>query len=131
LDELIYEAAIGRQLAEEGVRHRAQYPLPLKYKGVKLNCGYRLDVYVECRLAVEVKSVETVHPIHEAQLLTYLRLTGCELGLLINFDVPVLRQGIRRRIWTSPWSDVRKNLDRVCFEAHTKNVCVTRCRCAG
>jgi GxxExxY protein len=66
------------------------------YKGVHLNCGYRLDLLVENRLVVELKAVEQIHPVHFVQVLTYLRLTGHRLGLLINFNVPILRLGIRR-----------------------------------
>ena len=101
LEERVYEAMFSTQLAAHGIRHVCQAPLPLRYKGIKLECGYRIDLWVENRLAVEIKSVETVLPIHDAQLLTYLRLTPCDLGLLINFDVPVLRQGVRRRVWTA------------------------------
>jgi GxxExxY protein len=66
------------------------------YKEVKLDCGYRLDIVVENQIILELKTVESLHPIHEAQLLTYLKLTGLTLGLLINFNVPVLTQGLRR-----------------------------------
>ena len=70
--------------------------MPVVYKGVKLDCGYRLDAVVEQRIIIEVKAVETLIPVHEAQLLTYLKLTGLTLGLLINFNVPVLKTGIKR-----------------------------------
>ncbi len=75
-----------------------QNPFPLEYKGSKLECGYRVDLLVANTVVVEVKSVETLLPIHEAQLLTYLRLGGWKIGLLINFNVPLLKQGIRRRV---------------------------------
>ncbi len=101
LDEPVYETTLSTELSTSGVPHECQVPLPLRYKGVKLDCGYRMDLLVEGQLVVELKSVETVSPIHEAQLLTYLRLAPRELGLLINFDVAVLKQGIRRRVWTS------------------------------
>ena len=68
------------------------------YKGVRLDCGYRLDFIVEEKVILELKAVEALEDIHEAQLLTYLRLTGCKVGLLINFNVPVLRQGIKRMV---------------------------------
>jgi GxxExxY protein len=100
LDETVYEAMLSCQLAANGIRHECQVPLPLQYKGVKLDCGFRMDLVVEGPLVVELKSVESLLPIHEAQLLTYLRLASCELGLLINFDVPVLKDGVRRRVWT-------------------------------
>jgi GxxExxY protein len=100
LDEIIYEKMLSAQLLAQGIHYQCQAPLPLRYKGVKLDCGYRMDFWVERRLVVELKSLETLLPIHEAQLLTYLRLSECELGLIINFDVPVLKQGVRRRVWT-------------------------------
>ena len=73
-----------------------EVPAKQKYKGVKLDCGYRLDMVVESRLILELKACESVQPIHEAQLLTYLKLTGVKIGLLINFNVSVLRDGIKR-----------------------------------
>ncbi len=73
-----------------------QHPLPLRYGDVQLDAGYRLDLWVENRLIVEVKAVEELHPIHTAQLLTYLKLTGNRLGLLINFNEILLRDGVRR-----------------------------------
>jgi GxxExxY protein len=76
----------------------ARVPLPVAYKGVKLDCGYRLDFVVERAVVLELKSVDMLRAIHEAQLLTYLRLGGWRVGLLINFNVPVLRSGIRRLV---------------------------------
>ena len=73
-----------------------QNPLPVVYRGVKLDCGYRLDLLVEEAVIVEVKAVERLMPIHHAQLLSYLKLSGCKVGLLINFNVKVLKDGIRR-----------------------------------
>jgi GxxExxY protein len=73
-----------------------QKSLPVAYKGIQLDCGYRLDVVVEKQVVVELKSVEALAPIHEAQMLTYLKLSGLTVGLLINFNVPVLRRGIKR-----------------------------------
>ena len=73
-----------------------QKPVPLVYEQVKLECGYRMDVLVEQSVVVEVKSVEALAPIHEAQVMSYLRLSGCKLALLINFNVVVLKDGIRR-----------------------------------
>ena len=87
---LIYEL----RLAGVSVLH--QHPLPLHYGGVKLDAGYRLDLWVENLVIVEVKSVEELHPIHTAQLLTYLRLTRNRLGLLINFNEVLLKNGLRR-----------------------------------
>jgi GxxExxY protein len=70
--------------------------VPLVYEAVKLECGYRMDLLVERSVVVEVKSVEALAPVHEAQALSYLRLSGCKLGLLINFNVTALRDGLRR-----------------------------------
>ena len=81
-----------------GMAFESQVPLPLEYKGVHLDCAYRLDMLVGGLVLVELKAVETIEPIHEAQLLTYLKLTNLWLGLLINFNVPFLRQGIRRLV---------------------------------
>jgi GxxExxY protein len=73
-------------------------PLPLEYKGVHVDCGYRLDFIVAGKVVVELKALEALQPVHEAQLLTYLRLTGCKVGLLVNFNVPVLKHGIKRMV---------------------------------
>ena len=77
---------------------KGEKPLPLEYKGIHLGCGYRLDLLVAGAVVVEIKSVEALAPIHDAQLLTYLRIGGWRLGLLINFNVAVLKSGIHRRI---------------------------------
>jgi GxxExxY protein len=79
-----------------GFSFKLQHPLPVKYKEIRLDCGYRLDLLVENELIVELKSVEAIKKIHEAQLLTYMKLTGIEIGLLINFNVPLLKDGIKR-----------------------------------
>ena len=76
-----------------------QKPIPVIYKGVKLECGYRIDLFVEKKVVVELKSIEEIGPIHEAVVLTYLKLSHTSTGLLINFHVPVLKDGIRRYIW--------------------------------
>jgi GxxExxY protein len=81
-----------------GIRFERERPLPLEYKGIRLECGYRVDILVEGIVAVEVKSVEALVPIHDAQLLTYLRVGGWRVGLLINFNVVVLKDGIHRKI---------------------------------
>jgi GxxExxY protein len=96
--ESAYEECLCHELALRGVRHERQVPLPLVYKGRKLDCGYRLDVVVDDAIVLELKSVERIEPIHLAQVLTYLRLTGRRLGLLINFNVVVLTSGIKRII---------------------------------
>ena len=94
--ESAYEECLCHELRLAGLDFRRQSPLPVAYKGVQLDCGYRLDLVVEDRLIVELKVVQELLTIHEAQLLTYLRLSGLTVGLLINFNVPVLRRGIKR-----------------------------------
>lgn len=97
--ESAYEECLCRELELREVSFERQKPLPLEYKGVRLDCGYRLDLLVGNRVVVEVKSVEVIAPIHEAQLLTYLRLTGVKVGLLINFNVVVLKSGLKRIVF--------------------------------
>ncbi|MGV3723189.1 MAG: GxxExxY protein [Actinomycetota bacterium] len=96
--ESAYEECLVHELALRGLRVRNQAPLPLVYKGLQLECGYRIDVLVEDRVVVEIKAVEALHPIHGAQLITYLKLSGVPVGLVINFCVPVLKDGIMRRV---------------------------------
>lgn len=96
--ESVYEACLGHELSLRGIAYARQVPLPVVYKGVQLDCGYRLDLLVGDLIVVEIKAVEKIAPIHDAQLLTYLRLKGLWLGLLINFNVPVLKQGIKRLV---------------------------------
>jgi GxxExxY protein len=96
--ESAYEECLGHELALRGVTFERQRPLPVEYKGIKLECCYRLDLLVENAVVVEIKAVSEIEPVHEAQLLTYLRLGGWKTGLLINFNVPVLKNGIRRRV---------------------------------
>jgi GxxExxY protein len=96
--ESAYEECLARELTLRGLRFERQKPVPVVYKDVKLECGYRVDLLVEGRVVVELKAVEALAPIHEAIILTYLRLSACPLGLLINFNVRVLKDGIRRYI---------------------------------
>ena len=96
--ESAYRKCLRRELFLKGIPFKYEWPLPLEYKGIRLECGYRVDIVVDSRVAVEVKSVEALAPIHDAQVLTYLRLGGWRLGLLINFNVEVLKNGIHRRI---------------------------------
>lgn len=96
--ESAYEQALCHGLHLRGLTFERQVPLPVQYKGAKLCCGYRLDVVVEDEVVIEVKSVEKLVPLHEAQLMTYLRLSGKGVGLLLNFNVPVFRDGIMRRV---------------------------------
>jgi GxxExxY protein len=94
--ESAYEEALAYEFAQAGLAFERQREMPLLYKGVKLNCGYRLDFVVDDQLIIELKTVGELLPIHHAQLLTYLKLERRALGLLINFNTPVLRDGVRR-----------------------------------
>ena len=96
--ESAYHACMCRELAIGRIPFRTEVALPVDYKGLHLDCGYRMDLVVAEKVAVELKSVEKILPIHQAQLLTYLRLSGVRVGLLINFNVRVLREGIVRRV---------------------------------
>jgi GxxExxY protein len=94
--ESAYEECLCYELSAAGLNYRRQVDLPVTYKSVRLDCGYRMDLVVEGQLVVELKTVENILPIHEAQLLTYLRLSGIRTGLLVNFNTPTLRQGLKR-----------------------------------
>lgn len=94
--ESSYEACLHYELFQAGLFVEVQKKLPLIYQTVKLECGYRLDLWVERKLIIDVKAVEGLHNVHLAQVLTYLRLTDCKLGLLMNFNVVRLKDGIRR-----------------------------------
>jgi GxxExxY protein len=96
--ESAYKECLCRELSVRRIPFEREYPIPLEYKGVRLECGYRLDLLVANAVVVELKSIEALAPIHECQLLTYLRLGGWHVGLLINFNVETLKQGIRRRV---------------------------------
>jgi GxxExxY protein len=96
--ESIYEECLCEELTRRGIPFLRQVALPLVYKGRDVGCEYRLDLLVEGRVVIEVKSVEAILPVHRAQLLTYLRLTGKHVGLLINFNVPRLAEGIVRMV---------------------------------
>jgi GxxExxY protein len=97
--ESAYEACLCTELARRGVQYERQVPLPIKYYGTSVNCGYRVDLIVDEFVVVEIKSVFRIHPIHKAQVLTYLKLLNKRLGILINFNVEVLRLGIHRIVW--------------------------------
>jgi GxxExxY protein len=96
--ESAYEECLSREIFIRGGKLRRQIEVPVAYKGVRLDCGYRIDLLVNDSVIVEIKSVEQLLPVHEAQLMTYLRLVEKEVGLLINFNVPVLKRGISRRV---------------------------------
>lgn len=136
LDEVAYESALSAKLKTIGIPHECQRPMPLRYRDVALDCGFRLDLLVEERLPVELKAVEVLLPIHEAQLLTYMRLGGHSLGLLLNFEVPVLKDGIRRLVQTgagaasvNPPVDMRAGFDSL--SAEVLNAAVTVHRALG
>jgi len=102
--ESAYETCLTFDLVGRGHKVEAQKPLHLIYKGVKLDCAYRLDLLVDEQVIVEIKSVEQLLPIHQAQLLSYLKLSGCKVGLLLNFNVPMLKDGIMRVVQGFPES---------------------------
>ncbi len=102
--ESAYEACLTFELTERGHQVQAQKPLLLTYKKVKLDCAYRLDLVVDDKVIVEIKSVECLLPIHQAQLLSYLKLSGCKVGLLFNFNAPMLKDGIMRVVQGFPES---------------------------
>jgi GxxExxY protein len=96
--EGVYEECLCHELALRNLHFERQLIVPVTYKGVAMDCGYRLDVVVESAVVLELKSVDRIHPIFEAQLLTYMRLLQKPVGLLINFNVPILRNGIVRKV---------------------------------
>jgi GxxExxY protein len=96
--ESTYELCLCHELSISGIAFERQRPVAVDYKGVTLDCGYRVDLLIEGRLVVELKAVDALTPINDAQLLTYLRLGGWHVGLIINFNVRLLKNGIRRRV---------------------------------
>jgi GxxExxY protein len=97
--EAVYEQCLAKEFSLRGISYERQKPVPLIYKDLKLECGYRLDFLVGKRIVVEIKSIDAIAPIHETVMVTYLRLSQSPIGLLINFNVPVLKDGIRRCVW--------------------------------
>jgi len=93
--ESTYQQCFARELDLNGIAFRLEHPLPVEYKGVRLDCGYRIDVLVEDQIIVELKAVEELKGIHEAQLLTYMKLSGIKQGFLINFNVERLKDGLK------------------------------------
>ncbi len=94
--ESAYEECLCFELGQAGLSFERQVPLPVVYKEVQLNCGYKMDIVVERSVVIELKAVERIIPVHEAQLLSYLKLAGLKVGLLLNFHVPVLKNGLKR-----------------------------------
>jgi GxxExxY protein len=101
LMESVYEECLCYELSQLGLKFQRQVELPVAYKGIKLNCGFRMDLVVEDSVVLELKTVDQLLPIHSAQLLTYLKLSGKKLGLLINFNEPLLKRGLKR-LTTAP-----------------------------
>ncbi len=93
--ESTYQQCLARELTLNGIGFRLEHPLPVEYKGIRLDCGYRIDVFVEDELILEIKSVDEVCGIHQAQLLTYMRLAGIKQGFLINFNVALLKNSLQ------------------------------------
>ena len=106
--ESAYQSCLVFELKQHGLKVEEQKPLPVVYKQVKLDCGYRLDMVVEDEIIVEVKAIEKLLPIHDAQLLSYLRLAKKKVGLLMNFHVPVLKNGLKRIVNEFPDSEWEK-----------------------
>ncbi len=96
--ESVYQACLARELDLAGLHFEQQKDIPVAYKGIRLDSGLRLDFLVEDKVIIEIKSIDAIRPIHEAQLLTYMKLVECKVGLLINFNVAVLRNGIIRKV---------------------------------
>lgn len=96
--ESAYEECLSYELLQKGLNIERQKPVPIIYKDVKLDCGYRIDVLVENKIIIELKSVDEFHPVHEAQILTYMKFAEMKIGLLINFNVTKLKNGIKRYI---------------------------------
>ena len=96
--ESVYEACLCVELGKRGIRHETQAPIPLIYEDVRIEAGLRLDLLVEKSVILELKAVDKLLPIHQSQLLTYLKLADLRLGLLINFNVAMFKQGVRRII---------------------------------
>ena len=97
--ESIYEMCLCRELSIRGIPFERQVLTPVEYKGVKLDCGYRADIVVDGTILLEIKAIDSLLPIHDAQLLSYLKLGGWKIGLLINFNVELLKNGLRRRVF--------------------------------
>jgi GxxExxY protein len=96
--ESVYQACLAREFSIRKLSFEQQRSLPVEYRGMCIDCGYRMDFVVSRKVVLELKSVEAILGVHEAQLLTYLKLSGLRVGLLINFNVPVLKDGIRRLV---------------------------------
>jgi GxxExxY protein len=96
--ESAYHACLAREFVIRELPFKQELALPLEYKGVRVECGYRLDFLVAGKIVTELKAVDMLIPVHQAQLITYMKLTGCRIGLLINFNVPILKNGLKRMV---------------------------------
>ena len=96
--ESAYEQCLAYELKRSNISFKLQYPLPIEYKDIKLDCGYRIDLLIDNKIIVELKSVDKILPIHQAQLLTYMKLSGIRIGLLMNFNVIYMKTGIKRMV---------------------------------
>ena len=96
--ESTYEQCLAYELKRSNISFKLQHNLPVEYKGVKLDCGYRIDMLIDNKVIVELKSVDNILPIHQAQLLTYMKLSGVGIGLLMNFNVKYMKTGIKRMV---------------------------------
>ena len=94
--ESTYQQCLARELELNNIPYKLEHPLPVEYKGVKLDCGYRIDLFIRDKVIVELKSVDAIKDIHKAQLITYMKLARIDTGLLVNFNVELLRDGIKR-----------------------------------
>jgi len=94
--ESAYQTCLARELSLRQIEFEQEKPIPIEYKGLTIDCAYRLDFLVNRTIIVELKAVDEILPVHQAQILTYMKLLKCKIGLLINFNVPVLKQGVRR-----------------------------------
>ncbi len=97
--ESVYEVCLAHEFSRQGIGFERQVSLPIQYKGLKLDAGLRLDMIVQGQIVLELKAVENLLPVHQAQLMTYLKLSGHSLGFLINFNVPLIKEGIKRVIF--------------------------------
>src|SRR5438067_1033337 len=102
--ETAYQECLCYELSQQGLRFEQEVALPVRYKGIKLDCGYRMDLVVEDTVLVEIKAIEGLLPVHSAQLLTYLKSSGRRVGRLINFNVPILAKGLKRMVNQYPES---------------------------
>jgi len=115
--EAVYEECLAKEFSLLNIAYERQKPVPLVYKDLKLECGYRLDFLVAGRVVVEIKSIDAIAPIHDSVMLTYLRLSETPIGLLINFNVPILKDGIRRYVWRYEEQPEEKDNAEACLPA--------------